>query len=58
MRNITVIGAGVGGFTLIEKIREKNVGVKITLIDKNTHHFCKQELVLNPGELGKRVDLE
>jgi len=58
MRNITVIGAGIGGFTLIEKIRAKNVGVKITLIDKNTHHFCKQELILSPGELGKRVDLE
>jgi len=57
MKDITIVGAGVAGFILIEKIREKDNQCKITLIDKNTDYFCKKELIAHPAELGKRVEL-
>ncbi len=58
MRDITIIGAGLAGITLIEKLREKNDRVAITLIDKNTHHFCRKDLILQPGNLSKRFLLK
>lgn len=39
MKDITVVGAGIAGLRFIEKIREKDPSVKITLIDRNPYSF-------------------
>lgn len=58
MEHITVIGAGLAGLTFIEKLTVSNPALKITLIDKNKHHFPKAEVIESPGDISKRIDLE
>ncbi len=58
MENITVIGAGLAGLTFIERLRQNNPALKITLIDKNKHHFSRSEVIESPGDISKRIDLE
>jgi len=57
MEDITVLGAGVAGLALIEKIREKNAACRITLIDRNDYHFCKKELISSPDSFNGRIEL-
>ncbi len=54
---ITVLGAGEAGISFIKKIREKNPGIKLTLIDKNTHHFDKAKFI-NSMDLKAYIDLK
>jgi NAD(P)H-nitrite reductase large subunit len=42
MQEITIVGAGLAGVNLVEKIREENNQIKITLLDKNPYHFVKK----------------
>ncbi len=58
MQEITVLGAGVSGLTLIEEIRAKNISCNITLIDKNSYFFPKKELISNPADIAKRIELD
>ncbi len=58
MESITVIGAGIGGLTFIERLRKNNPTLKITLIDKNKYHFSKNSVILSPGDISQRIDLE
>ena len=57
MQEIVILGAGASGLTLIEEIRAKNISCNITLIDKNNYFFPKKELISNPADLTKRIDL-
>ncbi|MCK4916926.1 MAG: FAD-dependent oxidoreductase [Candidatus Omnitrophica bacterium] len=57
MKDITVIGGGISGFTLIEQIREKNIDCRITLIDINDYNFYKNELLIVPGKFSNRIKL-
>ena len=56
MENITVLGAGVSGLTLIEEIRARNIPCNIVLIDKDTYSFPRREAIYSPGNISKRVD--
>jgi len=42
MQEITIVGAGLAGVNLAEKIREENNQIKITLLDKRSYHFVKK----------------
>ncbi|MFA6281159.1 MAG: FAD-dependent oxidoreductase [Candidatus Omnitrophota bacterium] len=42
---ITVVGAGAAGLEFIKKARELNNDIKITLIDRNTHAFDKENFI-------------
>ena len=54
---ITVLGAGEAGISFIRKLREKNPGIKLTLIDKNTHYFDKAKFI-NSMDLKAYIDLK
>lgn len=54
---ITVIGAGEAGISFIKKIREKNPGIKFTLIDKNAHYFDKAKFI-SSMDLRAYIDLK
>jgi len=58
MENITILGAGVSGLTLIEEIRAKNTPCNIALIDKNSYSYPKSELISSPGDISKKIDLD
>ena len=57
MQSITVIGAGVSGLNLVNKVRSKNKDINITLIDKNLFSFCKRKAVLKPEDFKDKIDL-
>ena len=57
MQNITVIGAGVSGLNLINKVRSSDKEVNITLIDKNLFSFCKKKIVVRPEDFKDRIDI-
>ena len=54
---ITVLGAGEAGLEFIKKTREKNSGIKLTLIDKNAHYFDKSKFIRSM-DLKAYVDLK
>ena len=57
MEKITILGAGVSGLSLVEKIREKDADCKIRLIDKNNYYFAKEEIISHPENFRKRIKL-
>ncbi len=46
--DITVIGSGVAGTAFVNKVRDLNRKVKITLIDKNNFYFPKKQMTKDP----------
>jgi len=54
---ITVLGAGESGISFIRKLREKNPGIKLTLLDKNTHYFDRAKFI-NSMDLKAYIDLK
>jgi len=58
MENITILGAGVSGLTLIEEIRAKNTPCNIALIDKNSYSYPKRGLISSPSDISKKIDLD
>jgi len=57
MQNITVIGAGVSGLNLVNRIRSKNKDINITLIDKNLFSFCRKKTALKPEDFKDKIDI-
>jgi NAD(P)H-nitrite reductase large subunit len=45
MQELTIIGAGLAGVNLIERIREEGQHIRITLLDKNPYHFVKKDII-------------
>lgn len=45
MKHITIIGAGVAGFTFANFLREENKDIAITVIDQNPRYVDKKELI-------------
>ena len=58
MDDITIIGAGVAGRTLIEKIRERNNDCRIVFIDKKAYSFQKFDLISHPVDIARRTELK
>ncbi|MBP7088748.1 MAG: NAD(P)/FAD-dependent oxidoreductase [Candidatus Omnitrophica bacterium] len=56
MDAITILGAGVSGLALADKIREADKEAKITLIDKNKYNFCPRDFIANPAA-NKKTEL-
>ncbi len=57
MENITILGAGVSGLALIEKIRAKNITCNITLINKDSCSFPRRGIISSPADISKGIDL-
>ncbi|MFA5008341.1 MAG: FAD-dependent oxidoreductase [Candidatus Omnitrophota bacterium] len=57
INSIAVLGAGEAGITFMKKIREKNTGIKLTLIDKNAYYFDKAKFI-NSLDLKGYIDLK
>jgi thioredoxin reductase len=47
MKEVVIIGGGVAGVSLIEKIREGDSKFKITLIDKKPYYFNRRDVICN-----------
>lgn len=57
MKDITVLGAGIAGRALIERIRKSNSNCKISLIDKNVYSFDKKKLISSLS-IDNRLEIE
>ncbi|MFH1519157.1 MAG: FAD-dependent oxidoreductase [Candidatus Omnitrophota bacterium] len=57
MENITILGAGVAGLALIEKIRARNITCNITLINKDSYSFPRRAIISSPADISQRIDL-
>jgi len=55
--SITVVGGGVSGLGLIEKIREHDAGVRIVLIDKAAYSLSPSAIIAAPGDISRRIPL-
>lgn len=57
MGEITILGAGVSGLALADRISQADSKAKITLIDRNKYNFCPRDLIANPAA-DKRIELD
>lgn len=58
IENITIIGSGLAGISLSEKIVESGQKIKVNLIDQNDFYFPKNKISINPVNLKeiKKID--
>lgn len=57
MDELTIIGAGISGLTLIEKIRAKDKNCKLILIDKEQYHFPNYKRISQPAGINSKIDI-
>lgn len=58
MEQITILGAGIAGLSLVEAIKKKQNNYDITLIDQRCYHFRNSELVSSPERLNNKLELK
>lgn len=57
MDELTIIGAGISGLALIEKIRAKDKDCKLRLIDKEQYHFPNYRKISQPADITSKIDI-